>query len=135
MADYTLYLKRVPLFAEMPESHLQRIANTARERRFEPGRPIVSEGDVGHGFYLIVTGRADVKRGDRILRTLNPGEYFGELALLRDQPRSATVIAAEPTTCLALARWDFKGILDANPTIAVHLLETVASRLRDEDSR
>ncbi len=58
MADYTPYLKRVPLFDGMPEAHLQRIANSARERHFEPGRPIVSEGETGHGFYLIVAGRA-----------------------------------------------------------------------------
>lgn len=135
MADYAHVLKRVPLFAEMPDAHLQRIANTARERHFEPGTTIVTAGQTGHGFYLIVAGRADVQRGGRTLRTLNPGEYFGELALLRDQPRSATVVATAPTTCLTLARWDFKSILDANPGIALHLLNTVAARLQDDDSR
>lgn len=135
MADYAHILKRVPLFAEMSEAHLRRIANTARERHFEPGATIVSAGETGHGFYLIVAGRADVQRSGRTVRTLNPGEYFGELALLRDQPRSATVVATAPTTCLTLARWDFRSILDANPTIALHLLDTVAARLQDDESR
>lgn len=135
MADYVRYLKQVPLFAGLSDPHLQRIANSARERSFEPGTPIVSEGETGQGFYLIVSGRAKVQRGERVLRTLNAGDYFGELALLRDRPRSATVVAADRTMCLALTRWDFKGLLDANPTIAVHLLETVSARLDDADGR
>lgn len=135
MADHVRYLKQVPLFAGLSDGHLQRIANSVHERSFEPGTPIVSEGEPGQGFYLIVSGRARVQRGERVLRTLNAGDYFGELALLRDRPRSATVVAADRTTCLALTRWDFKGLLDANPTIAVPLLETVAARLDDVDSR
>lgn len=135
MGNYAQTLKLVPLFAELSDAHLQRIANSARERRYEPGNPIVSAGEIGHGFYLIVAGRAEVQRNDRTLRSLNPGEYFGELAILRDQPRSATVIATEPTTCIVLTRWDFKGILQANPAMAVSLLETVARRLQGDDIR
>lgn len=135
MPDHLVYLKRVPLFAGLSDTHLQRIANSVHERTFEPGTSIVSEGEPGQGFYLIVSGRARVQRGDRIIRTLEPGDYFGELALLRNQPRSATVVAADRTTCLALTRWDFKGLLEATPTIAVHLLETISARLDDADSR
>lgn len=135
MTDHVSQLKRVPIFAGLSEAHLRRISNSVHERSFEPDTPILSEGEPGQGFYLIVSGRAKVQHGDRVIRILNPGEYFGELALLRDQPRSATVVAADRTTCLALTRWDFKGLLDANPTIAVHLLETVAARLDDADSR
>lgn len=135
MAEYAQTLKQIPLFAEMSDAHLQRIANSARERRFDAGTPIVSAGEAGIGFYLIVAGRAEVQRNKRTLRTLNPGDYFGELAILRDQPRSATVIATEATTCLVLTRWDFKGVLQANPAMAVPLLETVARRLEDDDTR
>lgn len=134
MADHVSQLKRVPLFANISEAHLQRIANSAHERRYDPGAAIVSAGETGQGFYLIVQGRADVQRGGRTVRSLGPGEYFGELALLRDAPRSATVIAREPTTCLALTRWDFKGILDANPELALHLLDTVAQRVREDET-
>lgn len=135
MANYARFLTQVPLFAGMSEAHLQRIVNSAHERHFEPGTQIVSEGEKGQGFYLITAGRADVQRRGRTLRTLEPGDYFGELALLRDQPRSATVIAKERTICLALTRWDFKGILEANPAIAIQLLEAVATRVHDEDTR
>lgn len=133
MADHTQQLKKVPLFAGIPDGQLARIANGVRERSFEPGAAIVSAGETGHGFYLIVKGRAEVQRNNRTIRTLGPGEYFGELALLREAPRSATVIAKEPMTCLALTRWDFKGILDANPAIAIRLLETVASRIQEDE--
>ena len=134
MADHIAHLTKVPLFDGITDAQLQRIANGVKERRYEPGAAIVSAGETGHGFYLIVQGRAEVNRDGRTIRTLGPGDYFGELALVRESPRSATVIAKEPTTCLALTRWDFKGILDANPTIAIRLLETVASRIHEDES-
>ena len=133
MADHVPHLKKVPLFHDIPEAQLRRIANGIKERHYEPGAAIVSAGDAGHGFYLIVEGRAAVQINERTVRTLGPGDYFGELALVRETPRSATVIAKEPTTCLALTRWDFKGILDANPAIAIRLLETVARRIQDDE--
>lgn len=135
MADHTQQLKKVPLFVGISDAQLQRIANGVKERRFEPGASIISAGAAGHGFYLIVQGRAEVERDGRTVRTLGPGDYFGELALVREAPRSATVIAKEPTTCLALTRWDFKGILDANPQIAIRLLETVAARIHEDETR
>lgn len=134
MADYTEQLKKIPLFEGVPHAQLQRIANGVKERQFAAGAPIVSTGEAGHGFYLILKGRAEVTQGERTLRTLGPGEYFGELALVRETPRTATVVAKEPTTtCLVLTRWDFKGILEANPTIAIRLLETVAARIHDDE--
>lgn len=133
MADHIQQLKKVALFAGIPDAQLQRIANGAKERRYDAGTSIVSAGEPGHGFYLIVQGRAEVKRGDRTVRTLGPGDYMGELALIRETPRTATVVAKDPTTCLVLTRWDFKGILDTNPAIAVRLLETVASRIEEDE--
>lgn len=133
MADHTEHLKKVPLFVGIPDAQLQRISNGVKERRFDADESIVSAGEPAHGFYLIVQGRAEVKRGDRTIRTLGPGEYFGELALVRETPRTATVVAKDPTTCLVLTRWDFKGILDTNPAIAVRLLETVVGRIQDDE--
>jgi CRP-like cAMP-binding protein len=134
VADHTEHLKKVSLFAGIPDAQLQRIANGVKERRFDAGASIVSAGEPGHGFYLITRGRAEVTRDGRPLRTLGPGDYFGELALIRETPRTATVVAKEPqTTCLVLTRWDFKGILDANPAIAIRLLETVAKRIQDDE--
>ena len=133
MANYTDHLKKVRLFAGVPGGQLQRIANGVKERRFDAGTAIVSAGETGHGFYLIVQGHAEVKRDGRTIRTLGPGEYFGEIALLCDRPRTATVEAKDPTTCFILTRWDFKGILEANPTMAISLLEAVASRVQDDE--
>jgi CRP/FNR family cyclic AMP-dependent transcriptional regulator len=133
VADHTEQLKKIPLFAGIPNAQLQRIANGVKERKFDRGASIVSAGETGHGFYLIVQGEAEVTRGGRTIRTLGAGDYFGELALVRNTPRTATVVAKEPTTCLALTPWDFKGILDANPAIAIRLLETVASRIQEDE--
>jgi len=133
MANYTEHLKKVRLFAGIPGGQLQRIANGVKERRYDAGTAIVSAGETGHGFYLIAQGRAEVKRDGRTIRTLGPGDYFGEIALLYDRPRTATVEAKGPTTCLILTQWDFKGILEANPTMAIHLLEAVASRIHDDE--
>jgi CRP/FNR family cyclic AMP-dependent transcriptional regulator len=133
VANHTEQLKKVPLFAGIPDAQLQRIANGVKERKFDRGASIVSAGETGHGFYLIVQGEAEVTRGGRTIRTLGAGDYFGELALVRNTPRTATVVAKEPTTCLALMPWDFKGILDANPAIAIRLLETVASRIQEDE--
>ena len=134
MAGHTDQLRKVPLFEGISNADLQRIAESAKERRFEAGAPIVSAGEPGHGFYLIINGRVEVTRGDRTIATLGPGDYFGELALIREMPRNATVVAKDPTTCLALARWDFKGIVVANPSIAIRILETVASRIQDDET-
>jgi len=134
VAGHTDQLRKVPLFEGISNADLQRIAESAKERRFEAGAPIVSAGEPGHGFYLIINGRVEVTRGDRTIATLGPGDYFGELALIREMPRNATVVAKDPTTCLALARWDFKGIVVANPSIAIRLLETVASRIQDDET-
>jgi len=128
-------LKKIPLFEGVSDADLRRIADSAKERRFEAGAAIVSAGEPGHGFYLILDGRLEVRKGGRTIATLGPGDYFGELALIRETPRTATVVAKDPTTCLALARWDFKGIVVSNPSIAIRLLETVANRLPDDEAR
>jgi len=132
MAGHAEELRTVPLFAEVSERQLQRIASKVRERRFDPGTSIVTAGETGVEFYLILDGRAEVHRDGRVVRALGQGDYFGEMALLRDRPRSATVIARDPLTCMVLTREDLKIILNANPDIMMRLLETVASRWHDD---
>lgn len=135
MPGHAEQLKKIPLFEGVSDADLRRIADSAKERRFDAGTAIVSAGEPGHGFYLILDGRLEVRKGGRTIATLGPGDYFGELALIRETPRTATVVAKDPTTCLALARWDFKGIVVSNPSIAIRLLETVANRLPDDEAR
>ncbi len=129
-SKYVEHLRRVPLFGGIPDSGLDSIARQLSERSYEPGAVIVKQGEPGVGFYLIDEGKVEVEQGGRSLATLGPGDFFGELALLEDVPRTATVIARAPTRCLQLVRWNFRAILKENPDIAVRLLETAVRRLR-----
>jgi len=124
-------LDRVDLFAGLGGGPLSAIADRAVEVDFPSGRPIARQGEVGTGFFMIVSGAAVVTRdGDRIA-TLGPGDFFGELSLLDRQPRIATVTSDGPATCLAIASWDFEQLLEDQPRLAIALLRGTARRLRD----
>jgi CRP/FNR family transcriptional regulator, cyclic AMP receptor protein len=123
-------LRGVELFRGVADSGLAAIGERASEATFDTGRSIVRQGEVGTGFYLIVAGRARVVRDGRTLDILGPGQFFGELSVLDGQPRIAMVVAEEPTTCLALASWDFEAILSEQPGVALAILREVARRLR-----
>jgi CRP-like cAMP-binding protein len=90
----------------------------------------VRQGDRGIGFYLIADGRVSIERGGTELRQMGPGEFFGELALIDDAPRSANVVARTPVRCLVLVQWVFKPLLREHPEVTLRLLETVVERLR-----
>ncbi len=127
---YVEHLRRVPLFSGIPDAGLASIARQLSERSYETGAVIVKQGEPGVGFYLIDEGKVEVEQGGRVLTALGPGEFFGELALLEDVPRTASVIARAPTRCLQLVRWHFRAILKENPEIAIRVLETAVRRLR-----
>ncbi|MGI0078579.1 MAG: cyclic nucleotide-binding domain-containing protein [Nitrososphaerales archaeon] len=120
----------IPLFRSLSKEELTEMANSSKEMSFPSGASIVKEGDAGLGFYLVAEGQAVVKRKGRILSKLGRGSFFGEMALLDDQPRSADVTANEPTKCLVLLRWNFWAIVSKNPKIARGLLQEMARRLR-----
>jgi CRP-like cAMP-binding protein len=124
-------LNRVELFAGLGGVPLSAIADRAVEVTFPSGRAIVRQGEVGTGFFLIVSGAARVTRDGREIADLGPGEFFGELALLDQMPRVATVTADGETTCLAIASWDFEQLLEEQPRVAIGLLRGVARRLRE----
>lgn len=124
------HLRKVALFADLTPRTLGAIADLATEIEVEPGRYIVRQGQVGTGFYLIVNGKTRVVHDGKVIATLGPGEFFGELSLLDQQPRMAHVIAEGPTTCLALASWDFTKLLEKNPKVTLSILREVARRLR-----
>ena len=123
-------LREVGLFQEVGDDGLSAVAAKATEIGFETGRTIVRQGEVGTGFFLIASGTARVVRDGRTLAELGPGQFFGELSLLDQQPRIAQVIAETPVDCLALASWDFEAILASQPGIALAILRGVAHRLR-----
>ena len=137
MSGHDTVLASVPLFADLPKETLDRLQRIAVEREYPAGAEIVSEGEVGAGFFLITKGAVEVSRGQgqTHLATRKRGDYFGEMALLDGRPRSASVRATEPTTCLVLTRWDFMAEVRQNPEIALELLEAMSRRVRDLEER
>lgn len=123
-------LQKVSLFAGMDPKALGAVADLMTEIEVAPERFIVRQGQVGTGFYLIASGRARVVRGSTVLNRLGPGEFFGELSVIDQAPRVAHVVAEEPTTCLALASWDFTKLLERNPKVTLAILREVVRRLR-----
>ena len=123
-------LAQVPLFEQLSRRHLRRVTSLARTRRFENGVPVVVAGRPGDTFYVILDGRASVGVPGRRTRKLGPGDYFGEMALLDDAPRSATVTAAGELLVLEIGRAAFGKLLKQEPQIALALLRTLAARVR-----
>lgn len=123
-------LGTVALFGGIGREGLAAVAEKAIEVDFPEGRRIVRQGEVGTGFFLIAMGSADVVRDGRTIARLGPGDFFGELSLLDREPRIATVVAAAPTTCLAIASWEFESVLETQPGLAIAILRGVARRLR-----
>ncbi len=137
MAGNVEFLKRVQLFEDLDQRSLDSIANSAVEQSYQAGQEIVRQGDTGVGAFIIRSGRVEVvqERGGSSERIgeLKAGDVFGEMALLDEFPRSATVRAIEPTTCLGIQRWHFRGILESHPQIALALLPVLTRRLRSAE--
>ncbi|MFI5259485.1 MAG: cyclic nucleotide-binding domain-containing protein [Candidatus Limnocylindrales bacterium] len=123
-------LAAVGLFSAAGETGRSAIARRAVEVAFPTGQRIARQGEIETGFFMVVAGSASVIRDGEVLARLGPGDFFGELSLLDRQPRVASVTADEPTTCLALASWDFQKLLEAEPGVALAVLREVARRLR-----
>jgi CRP-like cAMP-binding protein len=122
-------LGRVELFRELDNRELNEVAGSMKEYTYEAGRAVVTEGEGGVGFFVIADGAAKVSIDGGEVRTLGAGDYFGEIALLADTPRSATVTAESQLTCWALTSWDFRPIVESNPAIAWKLLQALARML------
>jgi CRP-like cAMP-binding protein len=128
--DWLGTLAEVPLFDGLPKRHLRRIAKLARIRRFASGSPMVRAGDSGRAFYVLLDGSAKVVRPGARSRRLGIGDYFGEMALIDDSPRSADVVADGDVLALTIDRSGFAKLLRAEPALAQALLRTLAARLR-----
>jgi CRP-like cAMP-binding protein len=133
MADVTEQLIQVPLFSELNQRQLKRIGRDFRDRRFKPGASIVRQNEMsGVGFFIITEGEASVTVDGREVARLGAGEHFGELALISESVRTATVTAVTPLRCLEITFWDFRRIAKDNPDIAWKLLQYVVGLLIDE---
>jgi len=128
-------LQRVPLFEHFEKGDLERLARSFKERTFDAGSTVAGEGKTGAGFFVIESGEAAVSvRGDE-RRSLGPGDYFGEIALIDDGARSATVTAVSDLRCYGLTSWEFRPLVESNASMAWKLLETMAQRLRAAQQR
>ena len=129
------HLSNVRLFSNLTKRELATVGRASDEISVDAGRLLVREGDTGHEFFLILDGRAVVKRAGRKVATLEPGQYFGELALLDRAPRNASVIADTPMRLLVLAQRAFNDLLESVPVIAQKMLRSMAVRLREADAK
>jgi CRP-like cAMP-binding protein len=128
-------LRGVQMFSACTDKELAQIARACDELTVEAEATVVEEGSAGEGFYLIVSGEAEVTRGGQRVATVGPGGYFGELSLLDEAPRNASVIALTKMNLLQLKRREFSAVLDSWPGVAHKLLEQMARRLRQADEQ
>jgi CRP/FNR family cyclic AMP-dependent transcriptional regulator len=128
-------LQRVPLFADFEQGDLQRLARSFKERTFDAGSTVVGEGRTGAGFFVIESGEATVSTHGEERRKLGPGDYFGEIALIDEGARSATITADTDLHCHGLTSWEFRPLVESNASMAWKLLETMAKRVRAAQER
>ena len=125
-------LVNVELFRDIDKNDLEMLAKIVVERQFKAGDVIVKEGEPGLAFYIIARGKAEVVKGEQVLATLGPEDFFGEMALFDDSPRSASVRAVEDTECLVMSKWDLKTVFMATDArVAFALLAVLARRVRN----
>lgn len=123
-------LRKVPLFADLSRAQLTMLARTTEDVEVEEGRVLCREGDPGRDFFVVVDGEVVVRKKGRKLATLGAGDFFGELALLDQATRTATVTATTPVRFFVLTNEAFWPMVEANPRVAQKLLRTVAKRAR-----
>src|ERR671924_220303 len=123
-------LQRVPLFADLDRREVQQIARLFKERRFSQGETVAREGSGGAAFFLIESGEATVSVRGKQRATLKPGDYFGEIALIDEGARSATITASSELVCYGLTFWDFRPLVQGNAAIGWKLLQSLAKKLR-----
>jgi CRP-like cAMP-binding protein len=122
-------LKRAPLFADLSRKELTKLARVSEDMEVEPGKVLCKEGATGREFFVIVDGKVDVTRKGRRLSTRGAGDFIGEIALLEDIPRTATVKAKTPLRFFVLTRKDFRQLVDESPSVERKVMRTLARRL------
>lgn len=121
-------LRRVSLFEGVSDRDLKHLADSLKERSFSQGDVILSEGAGGVGFYVVGEGTVTYSVGGKNIGSGGPGDYFGEVALISDSSRSATVTAATAATVYGMTLWDFRALVQENPDVASRLLQVMAER-------
>jgi CRP-like cAMP-binding protein len=127
-------LKRAPLFEGLSKKELAELARVTEDLKVEPGTVLCREGKVGHEFFVIVDGDAEVTKGGERIATRTGGDFVGEIALLTTSKRTATVTATTPLRCFILTRGDFRRVLEENPAVQLKVMQALAERLAADTS-
>ena len=127
-------LQNVQLFSTLEEEDMEELARQLHERRFPEGAEVTTEGSTGAGFFVIAAGNAEVLVGGEHRATLGPGDYFGEVALIDDGIRSASIVAATDLLCYGLTPWEFRPFVEEHPKVAWALLQALARRIRESQA-
>ena len=125
-------LAKVPLFAGLSRRDLRKVLEQTSEYEYQPGDVVVKDRAPGQTLFVLVQGKARVVKGNRTVARLGPGDFFGEIAVLDRRPRTASVVADSPLTCLVLHREDLRKVLTEEPQVAWSMLEALAVRLRGD---
>lgn len=126
-------LRTVPLFAHLSKRALRDVAGIATTIDVAAGRTFIEQGEAGREFFVVLAGEAEIRRADDLIAVRGPGEFFGEISLLLDRPRTATVTARTDMTLDVIERKDFKRLLLDHPELYDPLLAAVAQRLAELD--
>jgi CRP-like cAMP-binding protein len=127
-------LKGVPLFEDLSRKDLVQLERVCEDLQVEPGKVLCKEGEVGHEFFVLVDGTVQVTRKGRRVATLRGGDFVGEIALVTELPRTATVAAETPVRLFVLTRREFHAVLDQNPKVERKVLRALARRLAETSS-
>ena len=133
-------LRHVWLFSGLDDQQLDAVSSLTFQKTFAPGEVIFEEGRTGNGLYAIISGNVEAVKSlgteqERTVNRLGSGEVFGEMALLGEWPRTATVRAIDDVECLGIDRWVFLTQLERHPQMGIKLLQILAQKLRDSDAR
>ena len=131
----TELIQKVPLFADLDKSELDMLTRSFKERTFQAGQTVAEEGSGGVGFFVIDDGTAKVVVHGEERGKLGPGDYFGEIALIDEGARSASITAETDLRCYGLTSWEFRPLVETNASIAWKLLQAMAKKLRAAEQR
>lgn len=121
-------LKKLPLFSDLSDKERQQVARWADEVEVPAQKHLIDQGQFGYEFFVIEEGKAEVKRGDEVIAQLGPGDFFGEIALLEEDRRTASVIASEPLRTIVMTRRDFDEMQSEMPSVAARVRQAVEDR-------
>ena len=121
-------LRKLPLFSDLSDKEREQVSRWADEVEVPAGKHLIDQGQFGYEFFVIEEGKAEVKRGDEVIAQLGPGDFFGEIALLEADRRTASVIATEPMRAIVMTRQQFISMEEAMPSVAAQVLQAVEDR-------